>query len=161
MQDFGVDAADYLEFVHRVDYSSALRPDARLRAALLSCPQSKAIFTNASRSHAERVLSGLGLDGVFDEIIDIVSLGYVNKPLPEAYRRAIELVGSPPAGVCLMADDRPINLAPARQMGMTTVLVGLDMSAGFDHHVAHLVDLPAAVPQLFEFKRAPEAGDRG
>lgn len=123
MQDFSVDPEDYLAFVHDADLSSLLRPDPVLRSMLADLPQSKFVFTNASRGHAERVLELLGVRSEFDDIIDIVALGYVNKPELQAYRTALAIAGSP-AAACMMVDDRVRNLEPAAALGMRTVLVG-------------------------------------
>jgi putative hydrolase of the HAD superfamily len=148
MHDFDIDPADYLEFVHQVDYAALLKPDPELREALLALPQSKSIFTNASREHALHVLEAVGLGGLFEHIIDIVSLDYRNKPLPEAYVRAVTLAGASTANACLMADDRPVNLAPARELGMTTVLVGPGPSQAADIHLGRLAELPQAIAAL-------------
>jgi putative hydrolase of the HAD superfamily len=161
MRDFSIEPVDYLEFVHQVDYRAVLKPDKLLRQALLSLPQAKAIFTNASRDHAEHVLAALGLQGVFNHILDIVSLGYVNKPMPEAYQRAVALVGADSPRACLMADDRAINLAPARDLGMTTVMVGPGASNQADVHLVRLADLPQALPELLRFPHATGTDQRG
>jgi FMN phosphatase YigB (HAD superfamily) len=40
-----------------------------------------------------------------------------------AYRKAIQLAGSPEPDGCLLVDDLPRNLEPAVKLGMTAVLV--------------------------------------
>ncbi len=152
MGDFDIDPSDYLTFVHQLDYPSLIHPDAELRQMLESLPQVKYVFTNASAEHARKVLAALGLTDVFSGIIDIVALGYANKPEHLAYVRALELIGSPDPQGCLMADDRLENLLPARAMGMTTVLVGsgagMGVDAGVDVRIDRLADLPSVLPHL-------------
>ncbi|KAG6481513.1 hypothetical protein ZIOFF_058117 [Zingiber officinale] len=60
---------DYHSFVHgRLPYET-LKPDPVLRQLLLSLPIRKAIFTNADRDHAARVLKRLGLEDCFEGVI--------------------------------------------------------------------------------------------
>jgi len=47
----------------------------------------------------------------------------VPKPNPEAYRKAVSLLRARPEE-CLLVEDRVRNLAPGKEMGMMTVLVG-------------------------------------
>ncbi|KAF3454678.1 hypothetical protein FNV43_RR05126 [Rhamnella rubrinervis] len=65
--DFDYD--DYHSFVHgRLPYE-VLKPDHVLRSLLLSLPIRKVIFSNADIVHVNKVLSKLGLNDCFDEII--------------------------------------------------------------------------------------------
>ena len=89
MRHYGVDPEDYLEYVHDVDVTSRLEPDAVLRTALQSLPQRRLVFTNGSRGHAQRVLSSLGIADVFEDIFDIRVASYLPKPFPEPYRRVV------------------------------------------------------------------------
>jgi FMN phosphatase YigB (HAD superfamily) len=49
----------------------------------------------------------------------------------------------------VLADDLPRNLAPARAMGMTTVLVGPALKDGVaDFQIERIADLTRALPGL-------------
>lgn len=153
MQDFDVDPEDYLAFVHDIDMSSLLEPDAPLKSMLADLPQAKFVFTNASRNHAERVLGLLDVRTEFNDIIDIVMLHYVNKPEPQAYQTALVVAGAP-AAACMMVDDRVKNLDPAAVLGMGTVLVG------FSDKPNDAVDLQIeTIHRLLE--HAPDLGKDG
>ncbi len=121
--NYGIDPAEFLHYVHNPWVLESLKPDPVLRAAILALDAQRYIFTNSSREHAERVIDRLGLDGCFDGIIDIAMFNYVSKPAPLAYEVALRTVRVPPEQ-CLLADDLPRNLGPAKQLGMYTVLVG-------------------------------------
>lgn len=126
----GVDPEDYLEFVHRVPLDEYLRPDPALNGMLARLPLPKAVLTNADANHARRVLDRLGVARHFGQVVDIRALEFVHKPLPEAYQKAAALLAVQPAE-CVFIDDLPRNLAPARALGMVTVLVrSLDGAAG-------------------------------
>jgi putative hydrolase of the HAD superfamily len=56
-----VDPHEFLRAAHDVNLDG-LRPDPRLRRALLRLPGRRLVFTNGSQRHAERVLERLGLD---------------------------------------------------------------------------------------------------
>jgi putative hydrolase of the HAD superfamily len=146
-----VDPAEYLAFVHAVPLESMLQPDPELAGMLQDLRQQRVVFTNANLQHAERVLACLGITRQIDAIIDLFALEMVNKPEPEAYRRAMAIVGADDPSACVLADDLQRNLIPARSMGMTTVLVGPGPAdGGADLHIQRITDLVTALPQLRE-----------
>ncbi len=145
----GVDPQDYLAYVHAVPVEELLRPDPALSAMLEQLPQKRVVFTNANREHADRVLACLGVADKVDTIIDLFALGMTNKPAPEAYERALGLIGEKDPRACVLADDLPRNLAPAKAMGMTTVLVGpVQANGAADLHIERISDLTNALPGL-------------
>lgn len=121
-QHHAIDPDDYLEFVHRLPLENYLQPNPALNGMLARLPLPKAVLTNADAGHASRVLERLGITRHFRQIVDIRALGYINKPRPEAYQRAAELLSVAPAE-CVLIDDLPHNLPPARALGMVTILV--------------------------------------
>jgi putative hydrolase of the HAD superfamily len=148
MREHGTDPHHYLEFVHRLPVADVLGPDAALRSLIGGLPGRRSIFTNGSRRHALAVLSALGLDGLFEEIFDIVSLGFRPKPDPATYRAVLERLGAEP-GKTVLFDDLPRNLGPAKALGLRTVLVGsAEPSPDADFAIKSLADLPQILPQL-------------
>ncbi|KAF0108252.1 MAG: putative hydrolase of the HAD superfamily [Anaerolineaceae bacterium] len=139
-----VDMDDYLAFVHTVPLDAYLRPDPELRAALMSIPARKFIFTNADCAHAGRVTNALGLDGVFDGCIDVHVIAPYCKPMPESFQLALAAAGNPDPHKCVLLDDQGRITRAARALGMYTVLVGKD-SPGFvaDEALVNLAELPA------------------
>ena len=124
----GIDPEDYLAYVHNIPIEDYIGPNDELDRVLAEIETEKIIFTNASAEHARRVLAILGIERHFDCIIDVRAMGYMSKPDPEAYRRALEILGV--AGdECLLVDDRARNLAPAKELGMITVLVSNEKAA--------------------------------
>lgn len=119
-----IDPHEYLDFVHNVQIDAYLHPNPALQRMLADLHPKKVIFTNASADHAERVLKRLGVDIYFDQIIDILALEFHNKPLPQAYERALLLAQVTDPSACLLIDDRVENLLPGTAIGMTTVQVG-------------------------------------
>lgn len=145
MRHHHVDPEDYLHYVHDIDVPSRLSPDPALRQALQSLPQRRAVFTNSSLGHSERVLQALGLDDLFEEIYDIRVAGYLPKPYPEPYRAVIDRLGAA-ASDCIMVEDTVENLLTAKQLGMGTVLVGPRRSEPYiDVCIDHAAQMPEAV----------------
>jgi putative hydrolase of the HAD superfamily len=139
----GVDPADYYRYVHDIPLDRLLAPDPDLRRMLTALPQKKYIFSNADTAYILRVLSILDIADCFHGIIDIFATGLVSKPAEEAYRTALRLAGSPPADRCLLVDDMPRNLPPARNLGWTTVLVHGRPPDGAPHHrIESILQLP-------------------
>ncbi len=149
MLDFNVDPAEYLRYVHDIPLEDLLQPDQELKAMLDSVPLQKVVFTNASREHATRVLSILGVEHNIDLVIDILATELANKPNLEAYHRALALSGNPDPRECVFVDDRVENLIPPAEMGMITVLVSGDgPHPQADYTIARITDLLQAIPFL-------------
>jgi putative hydrolase of the HAD superfamily len=121
--EYSFDVEDYLEFVHDLALEELLAADAELDALLEQVPARKAIFTNASSQHAERVLRQLGIARHFDRIFDIRYAQFQPKPHPDAYQRILAELGASPARTVLI-EDSARNLPPARALGIATVFIG-------------------------------------
>jgi putative hydrolase of the HAD superfamily len=119
----GIDPEDYLAFIHDLPLEQYIQPDPDLGAMLTGIPLRKAVFTNADREHAVRVLDTLGVRHHFEWIIDVHDFGLRSKPHPSAYLRILEVLAAR-ADECILVEDASRNLAPAKAMGMLTVLVG-------------------------------------
>jgi putative hydrolase of the HAD superfamily len=121
MQHYGIDADDFLEKVHDIDYSW-VEPDPALGEAIKALPGRKFIFTNGDRRHAERTARQLGVLDHFDDIFDVVAANLVPKPAAETYDkfRALHRVDCERAA---MFEDLARNLTTPKELGMTTVLV--------------------------------------
>lgn len=145
----GIDPFAYLRYVHDLPLEEHIAPDPFLRRMLESIAVRPVIFTNADSAHARRVLSVLGVADLIDDVVDIVALEWVNKPRPEAYRRALALCRQSDPRACLVVDDQLRNLLPAAELGMGTVLVGpADRVNGIDHAVPRAADLLGVLPEL-------------
>ena len=118
-----IDPEDYLHYVHDIDVTSRLSPDLALREVLKNLPQRKAVFTNGSIGHADRVLSALGIEDMFEKIYDIRVAAYQPKPFPEPYHAVLDELGTTPED-CIMIEDSRDNLQTAKKIGMGTILVG-------------------------------------
>ena len=135
MLNHGVDPAEFHAIFHDLSLE-ALARDADLLAALQRLPGRRLIFTNADAFHAERVMKHLGLDALFDDVFHIGSADYEPKPSPQAFARIGAAHGIDPRATAFFEDSER-NLAPAADLGMTTVLVGAHApasTAAFVHH---------------------------
>ena len=121
MLNHGVDPRDFHAIFHDMSLE-ALAHDPDLLAALGRLPGRRLIFTNADDVHAERVLERLGLRHLFDDVFHIGSAGYEPKPSREAFARMDAAHGIDPRTTAFFEDSER-NLAPAAELGMTTVLV--------------------------------------
>ncbi len=147
MHDHGVDADDYLAFVHDLDMSM-LAPDPALAAAIAALPGKRHIFTNADADYARRIIDRRGLSGLFDGIIDIRATSYAPKPQPQAYATLFDRIPGFDPRRALFVDDMTRNLAPAHQMGITTVWLDNGSESGdrghdpahVDYHINDLRD---------------------
>lgn len=143
----GIDPEDYLAYVHNLPLEDYIGRNEELDRVLNEIEIEKIVFTNATREHAWRVLNILGVAHHFSRIIDVRDVGYVTKPDPEAYRRVLELLGVE-GHECLIVDDKARNLAPAKELGMTTVLVGSEVTAHVDFVIADVTEIGEVVRRL-------------
>ncbi len=146
--EFGIDPDDYLSYVHNFSVADRLGPNEELRRALDVLPWHKAVFTNAPTEHAQEVLRVLGVEACFAHIFDIRTTGYVGKPDPSAYAYVLSRLGAT-AEECIALDDSPANLRTARELGMTTVLVGpADRPLGVDFHIRSIEKVAEVADEL-------------
>ena len=147
--NYHINPLEYLEYVHDVPLEKYLQPDPALQNMLSQIHQRKIVFTNSNTGHATRVLNILGIISHIEEILDIVTLEYINKPKPQAYVKAMEIVNAVDPGSCLFLDDRVVNLLPAAALGMKTVLVGNKVKPdNVDYHLQHVTELLDTVSEL-------------
>ncbi|MEE8334736.1 MAG: pyrimidine 5'-nucleotidase [Alphaproteobacteria bacterium] len=165
MNHHDVDPEAFLDFVHRIDFS-VIEPSPALDAALAALDGRKLVFTNATKQYAERVLNRIGVGHHFEAIFDIVAADYRPKPERESYHCLIQQHGIDPTRAVLV-EDIARNLAPAAELGMTTVWVPNDTDwsragaeDGHVHHVTeNLVDwLSALVAPAPPAAAAPPSG---
>jgi len=101
---------DSLDVVRRLRQNTRGRPT-RVRMATLN---------NESRELNEHRIRLFGLCDLFDVFFSSCWLG-VRKPTRQIYERVLGMTQMDPAR-CVFVDDREQNLAPARALGMKTIL---------------------------------------
>ncbi|KGF67606.1 HAD family hydrolase [Hoeflea sp. BAL378] len=149
----GINASDFLEKVHDIDYSW-VKPDPALGAAIRALPGRKFIFTNGDTPHAERTARALGILDDFDDIFDIIAADLQPKPAPATYDRFLARHGVH-KDKAAMFEDLPRNLVAPHELGMRTVLIvpnNLDqvLDEVWEHegkdgaHIDHITDDLAA-----------------
>jgi putative hydrolase of the HAD superfamily len=149
---YSVDPDEYLDFVHDIPLDRHLQYNSDLVRMMESLKMRKIIFTNADAKHARRVLARLGVLNCFESIIDIHMLEFVNKPYRRAYLKALDFAGARPEE-CVLIDDMPVNIAPARELGMTTILAGSSLKPdGAHYHIDRITDFE----DLFSLKISRE-----
>lgn len=153
MVEHGIEPEPFLAYVHDIDVSGIERSP-QLAAALDRLPGRKLIYTNGSVAHANNITSRIGISHCFDGVFGITQATYLPKPDPRPYAALVRQFGISPASAC-MVEDMARNLVPAKELGMTTVLVDADeewagtadagILASIDHRVS---DLAAWLEQI-------------
>jgi putative hydrolase of the HAD superfamily len=122
IHNHSVDADEYLDFVHHVPVEELLQPDPALISFLRSIKLPLVIFTNGTRSHAERVLAALGIEPYFDGICDLAATAYLGKPHREAFETAAGFLECA-LDCTIFIDDLPVNVEAGAAAGAFTVHV--------------------------------------
>lgn len=120
----GMEPHDFLHHVHEIDLTP-LPVCEKLQRAVAKLPGRRLVYTNGSKRHAERVTRHMGLDHLFDGMSGIEDSEYHPKPDRRSYDRFCDIHGVTPAAA-IFFEDMERNLAPAHEMGFTTVLVHSD-----------------------------------
>lgn len=123
--ELGIDIFElHRAFQEHVRPERHLLPDPVLGALLHSLQDqcSLYIYTNNNLPLASRILSLLGVEGLFERLYTIEFTGQP-KPDFEAFRKVVEDIGGPPESFLFVGDRQGVDLGPAEQEGMATLLV--------------------------------------
>jgi len=105
-----------------VEPAEYLKKDEGLAERLSKLKMKKAIFTNGPDFFADKVMKALGISNA----VDYVQYGNKCEPKPGlgGFRKIMEKFGAAPVQCVMVGDEEDADLAPARRLGMRTVLVG-------------------------------------
>ncbi|MGD2144885.1 MAG: pyrimidine 5'-nucleotidase [Anaerolineae bacterium] len=117
-----IDVSEYLDFVHDIRIEDYLEPNRDLAEMLARIPLRKVVYSNATSEHGRRVLRSLGITDQFERVIGIEDVDLCNKLNRGAYERMLGLLAAK-GPECMMVEDSPRNLRPAKALGMTTILL--------------------------------------
>ena len=123
---------DPLEYNSKVDdalpLEDVLKPDPDLRRLLESFDRERVklwLFTNAYKTHGERVVRLLGVRDLFEGITYCDYGAHIDsfecKPHPGMFSKAEREAGSEAANGCYFVDDSALNCRAARDRGWTAV----------------------------------------
>ena len=151
---------EYLHAVHDVPLEEINR-DPELRKMFLQLQVRRWVFTASSREHAMRCMKRVGVDDLFEGVIDCREVNLVTKHDPESFKIAMKRACTPDPSRCMLVDDSVQNIRAAKSMGMRTCLVGLyerESNAKIvcpeaDYSINRLIELKDALPGLFSTSR--------
>ncbi len=98
------------------------------------------LLTNNAKEFQEFWRPVIPLEELFDDVVDSSEVG-MRKPAPGIYQLALERLGVV-ASEAVFIDDAPGNVAGARAVGITSVLIGLqrsEVAVAIEALEAHLV----------------------
>ena len=136
MAEHGMEPGPYLQDVHDISFAGLTR-DPQLAAGIAALPGRRIIYTNATRSYAQKVLEARGLSGLFDAIYGVDEAQYVPKPERRAFETIFALDGLDPSRAAMFEDDARNLIAP-HDMGMATIHVA--PTAAPAPHIHHHTD---------------------
>lgn len=142
------DIEAYFAAVHPEGEEEPLSPDPALGRLLDSMDLPKAIFTNAPREHAERILARLGVSDRFEEIYDVRFNQFQGKPHVEAGLRVCAACGVEP-NEALFVDDLPRYVEGFIAAGGRGILLDELDRHGHEtmRRIHSLVELPAILAE--------------
>ncbi|TQV98782.1 hypothetical protein V2A60_007517 [Cordyceps javanica] len=155
---------DPMEYNAKVDdalpLESIIKPNPELRQLLQDIDRSKVrlwLFTNAYKTHGERVVKLLGIDDQFEGLTycDYSAVPFVCKPSPDSYKRSMRQAGVENPADCYFVDDSYNNCKNAQAFGWTAahlVEEGIKEPAtkASQFQIKHLRELRDIYPQFFK-----------
>ena len=158
MKHHDVDPHHFMGDVHDIPLDRLARDD-RLVSALTRLPGRKFIHTNGNADYAWKVLDRLGIAAEVDHLHDIFAADLTPKPEIHGYRKLLDQFGIEPEEA-IMVEDMVRNLAPAKQLGMTTVWVDNGSERGSHGYDETIVDVRVTdVGEWLESILGDENGD--
>ncbi|MDR1760559.1 MAG: pyrimidine 5'-nucleotidase [Fibrobacter sp.] len=146
----GVDPHEFFDFIHTNPGLVLPKLSPEKRALLEQIRGRKFIFTNAREDWSLQGLKSMGLENVFDGILDLNAMNWEGKPSENAYgqmelfleTRGVWKKGNKPSRIILLEDSLQ-NLKTAHARGWTTVWISPagETPAWVDFHFPHLKDL--------------------
>jgi putative hydrolase of the HAD superfamily len=143
------DPERYFASIHPEGEEYCIEPDPDLGGILDSILLPKAVFTNAPREHAQRVLRKLGVADRFEAIYDIRFCALKGKPHADAFHRVCAACGVRPQD-SLFVDDHPHYVEGFIAVGGNAILIDeADRHADLRLRRIHsLAELPGIVREL-------------
>ncbi len=120
--EFNVDPAEFLFYVHNIDVSEFLQKEEKLKDFILSLPGEKYIVTNSPLFYAKNVLKTLGVDELFSDIYDIEFMDYYGKPYLNSVKKVINKLDINVKNA-IFIDDSFENIISAKYLGFKTLYV--------------------------------------
>ncbi|KFH72466.1 hypothetical protein MVEG_02757 [Podila verticillata NRRL 6337] len=115
------------------------------------------LFTNAGKTHAERVIHILGLEGLFEgtTYCNYLEPKFVCKPDHKAFEKAMREAGVADPGDCYFIDDSGPNIEMATKIGWNTVHLVDKKDPVLPRQLGHFqvhspLDLPKVMPQFWK-----------
>ena len=116
---YQVQPNEFLKYVHDIDLSK-LKKCPGLFKEINRLPGRKIIYTNGDHDYAKKVLNSLGIESLFEYILDITRSKYIPKPSVQpliTYLKKNKIK----AQACVYFEDLEKNLESAHQYGITTI----------------------------------------
>tara|TARA_A100001011_G_scaffold386049_1_gene461130 strand:+ start:1065 stop:1631 length:567 start_codon:yes stop_codon:yes gene_type:complete len=116
---YQVQPNEFLKYVHDVDLSK-LKKCPGLFKEINQLPGRKIIYTNGDHDYAKKVLNSLGIESLFEYILDITRSKYIPKPSVQpliTYLKKNKIK----AQACVYFEDLEKNLENAHKYGITTI----------------------------------------
>ena len=117
-----IDPFPFLEYVHDVNFSE-IKKDNELKRILQKIKGQKLIYTNAPLSHAQNILTKMGIFEEFENIFDINDANFIPKPNLISYKKMVTKFSLDTLKLkrSIFFEDTAKNLKPAHDLGITTV----------------------------------------
>lgn len=140
-----IDPEEYINYTYNVKVTDYIKPDPSLVKVLGELEGRKVVFSNSPLKYVEEVLEVLQVRGFFEKVFDIHFCNYIGKPNPSSYFKVLADLGVD-GKECLFIDDTPVNVLGGEGAGMTSILLGSDLTNNIKWRISDLTELPMVIP---------------
>lgn len=148
---------DYKEFINSTYLKLNLKKfgineDKRLQEMLSRIKLRKSILTNNPLEFARKILKIVGVEDRFEHIIGSKEVDHELKPKKQAFIKALDITGYNPRET-MFIDDVPEFHKAAKELGMTTVLIGSGNIPGKKGYIDYKIEKIYEVEQILKGKQ--------
>ena len=137
-EDFRLDRTEYFNEVWDINPAPYISKNKELPSLIERIVGKKAVLTAAPRVWAKNVLNYLEIGDLFNGMW--FGEGDIRKPDPEAYLQITNAFNVNPRNT-VMIEDEPTYLKPAKELGMTTILIGTNSCSWEDYLIEDIFGL--------------------
>ena len=154
-KELGIARKLYFENVWNINARNFIEPQVNLRDSIEEIRKYYrcVLVSDAPNIWIKNVLNELNILDIFDGSI-FSGEGHVRKSLLNAFDTIIENLGYTPKNCISIGDQENSDILPARQLGMTTIIIDNGNESLADYKITSVIQLPSLLrnidPEIFD-----------
>lgn len=136
-KEFNIEREEYFNSAWDIDAAKYLKPAVQLDDMLARIKIKKAVLSSAPEVWVQRAIKQLG---IYEQLDGVWCDDGIKKPDVNAYLRVTNAFNVLPQDT-LIVEDEVRYLVPAKELGMTTVLIGSEKNRFIDYNIKTIYEI--------------------